>query len=137
MAGLPVNQQRQNARQENAVTNLIEDSKNTDAVYHDEAVRAVARIRARDGFTVADGVMRWDSNGAVPPAEWIDAAAVLLPEVDAARSHAVRNAELDAFLDEYREMRKRHGYSEETLAEIAQEFGDRPVVDVITRKRSR
>lgn len=43
-----------------------------------------------------------------------------------------RNIEDEAFLSEYRKVRATQGYSEEEVAEMANEFGNSTVVDVLT-----
>ena len=71
-----------------------------------EAERNLQRVVDGDGFTIVDGVMRWDSNGNVVPKEWVDLAIHAGLPADAEASDAVRDAEFAVFLAEYREMRK-------------------------------
>lgn len=53
-------------------------------------------------YTVTAGIMRWKSNGSVPPAEYVVKAAATDPAIDVAASAATRDTELRAFLAEYR-----------------------------------
>jgi hypothetical protein len=84
--------------------------------------------------TDIDGVVRWDSNGSVPPADILAAWAALgLPFILEA-STAAREADLATFLAEYR--RSYTGPTAEQRAEQRAAFGPGvELVDVITGHR--
>ena len=87
--------------------------------------------------TVIDGVVRWNSNDQVPPDEIIDFWAYLGKPFDCQLSRSTRQAELSAFLADYREQYAGQPFSDEQVAEMRAEMranfasGAR-VVNVIT-----
>jgi hypothetical protein len=94
-----------------------------------------ARRQFRDA-TVIDGVVRWQSNGAVPPADCCAQWARLGLAFDLAKTTAARDTELAAFLAEYR--RTATAPSAEQRAEMRAAFGPgTEVVNVITGRRTR
>ena len=90
------------------------------------------------GFSVVEGVVRWESNGRVPPADSL-AMMVRLGMVTAAQAAAsgpAREAETAAFIGQYVAMRAKNGYSDEERSEMAAAFGPgEVVVDVFTGQR--
>jgi hypothetical protein len=95
--------------------------------------REVARLRdwIRNDTDDLDGILRWKTNGrVVPETSYRDAFCEPPPgSVDTERRE---NA---AFLDEYRRNPPRH--SDETLAEMRNEFGEgATVVDVVSGRRT-
>ncbi len=81
--------------------------------------------------TVTDGIVRWTSNNAVPPADVLALWRHLGKAFDHDRSIAAGKAETDAFLTEYRRHHK--GPSPEEITEMRAAFGPgTTVVDVIT-----
>lgn len=99
------------------------------ALYHGEAIRLVGDIVAQ--ATITDGVIRWNSNNSVIPADCVALAVHLGLPVDVEACDRERSIDLDKFFNDYNPV-----YSEETLAEIRNEFGpNAAVVNVITGKR--
>ena len=88
--------------------------------------------------TVTDGVVRWNANGSVPPADILVFWAHLGKPFDAEASERVRQAETDAFLAQYRESQKNHVPDAEELHEMRAAFGSgETVVNVITGRKLR
>lgn len=86
--------------------------------------------------TLAEGVYRWKSNGAIPPADVLECVADLIAEPVLAECERVRDQETQAFLAEYRRTKKAPGREE--LAEMRAAFGTgTEVVNVITGRRIR
>ena len=98
---------------------------------------------ARERFAesvVSAYVVRWASNGRVPPADclgdWHELG--LIDDQVLETSLAASEAETTAFLAAYRAQRKGRKASAEELAEINAEFGpDAVVVDAVTGERVR
>lgn len=91
------------------MTSFVKDLKedNTNPCVRRVAVDAFDRVCDRDGFTVTDGVMRWDSNNAVPPVEWVELAAWVFPdEVDVQKCTRAREVDMDRAIAAYREGRR-------------------------------
>lgn len=101
--------------------------------HHREAKRLAEEPYA---YTVTDGVIRWDSNNAVPPQEFLDLFAHVGVEFDMAASQAARDADMDEFLAAYR--RNYRGPSDEERAEARAAMGEgAEMVNVITGHRWR
>lgn len=104
----------------------------------EELARNVEYVE-KDGrdYTIENGVVRWNSNGQVPPRDMLDAIATL-EDIDLDACIAAREADNRAFFAEYANARK--NMTEEQKAEEAYErraaFGPgEEVVDVITGER--
>jgi len=97
--------------------------------------RFVAKLDKYEHYTDANGVIRWASNNSVPPIDILE-----LAFVDGKISEQTLQISLETKFEEdnkaianYIRLRKQHGYSEETLAEIAANFEpEETVVDVLT-----
>ena len=87
--------------------------------YHSES-RRLARSVA-DEASYENGVMRWHSNGQVPPEDVVDFAAFLGHPVIKFKNDAARRREQEAFLAEYRA--KHVEPSEEERFEARAAFG--------------
>jgi len=86
--------------------------------------------------TVTDGVVRWNSNGRVPPQEILDLWSFLGKPFDPAKSTEARVAETKQFLADYRTQNAGRKPGEEELAEMRANFGpDARVVNVVTGDR--
>jgi hypothetical protein len=84
--------------------------------------------------TYTAGVMRWNSNGRVPPSENVAAAAAAGFPVDVAACDAAREVDLAAFLAEYR--RNPPPLTDEVLFEARAAHGPGvTLVNVITGRR--
>lgn len=85
------------------------------------------------------GIVRWNSNNAVPFDDVLSLfeGAGLITAAQRAASNEARGIESAAAIAQYRAMREQVGYSEENKAEIRNAFGDRAheVIDVFTGKR--
>lgn len=82
------------------------------------------------------GVIRWDSNGSVPPADCVKFAAFLGLDVDIAACDAARDEDTRRFLAEYRANDR--GPDAEQLSEMRAAFGEgAEVVNIITGRRTR
>lgn len=101
-----------------------------------EAARHVAMVR--DEATIVDGVVRWNSNGQVPPSDVIDhAVAGGVPGIDVNACELARAADTRAFFAEYRR-RQPAVPSAEERAEARAAFGPGvEVVDAISGRRFR
>jgi len=86
------------------------------------------------GYSVdANGVVRWDSNGNVPPVDCVDVIAEFDSRVKVTRTTMERNRDTDAFVARYREARRNYVPSAEEQFEMRAAFGPgETVVDVIT-----
>lgn len=94
-------------------------------------------IKLRTEATITDGVIRWDSNGAVPPGDCLALAAHIGLPVDLAACKAASDRETAAFLADYRK-RNRGPVSAEQRAEMRAAFGPgATVVNVVTGRRTR
>lgn len=111
----------------------LEGAPNTVVVHLCCASQAEHSLDFPDKATVTDGIVRWNSNGNVPPADCLDLLAFLgfISEADVAASATVRDGETAAFLAEYR--RNSRPLTGEALAEARAAFGPGEViVDVIS-----
>jgi hypothetical protein len=87
---------------------------------------------------MVDGVVRWKSNGEVPPQEVLDANRDRIPPVVMEKSIKVREQETEAFLREYRKQNLNRKPSHEELMEMRAAFGPgTTVVDVITGRKTK
>lgn len=107
------------------MSDYVTDLSGGNAVFANEARRTAQRLRQK--ATLRDGIIRWNSNGSVPPADCVRLAAYIGLPVDEAACAAVRGAELAAFLAEYR--RTRAAPSAEERAEARAEHG--PGVELV------
>lgn len=86
----------------------------------------------------AAGIVRWRSNGAIPPADVLEFWRHLGKVFDHDASQALRQSEQAAFLDQYRRINAGRQRSDEEMFELRAAFGEgAEVVDVITRDRVR
>ena len=97
----------------------------------DEAIRLANDLINETSIT-PEGVIRWNSNGRVPPKEVVELAAFLHMPVDTAACDSARDVELAAFFAEYRAARE-HGPSSEERAMARSAHGSGvDLIDVIT-----
>lgn len=92
----------------------------------------------REEATVKDGVIRWNSNGNVPPADLVLIAESLGLAVDVDKSTKAREADLDVFFAQYREAQKNKTAEQraEEEYEMRAAFGPgETVVNIITGER--
>ena len=94
-------------------------------VYHSDAVRLSDRLAV--DATYVDGVMRWNSNNRVPPADVVAFAAFRGMPVDVAKCTVERDADTTKFLTAYR--KNYTGPSEEERAEARAAHG--PGVELV------
>ena len=100
-----------------------------------EAQRLAHQLRTE--ATITQGVVRWNSNNQVPPADIVALAAQIGLPVDVAASTAARDADTTAFLAAYRKGQPRR-VSAEQRAEMRAAFGrGAKVVNVITGRVTR
>lgn len=100
--------------------------------YHGEATRLAATLRDRAHATIEAGVIRWNSNGRVPPADVVALAAHIGLAIDTAACTAARDTETAQFLAKYRKARA-GGPTAEERGEARAAFGPGvDLVDVIT-----
>lgn len=93
-------------------------------------------VRAFDTDTYKeDGVIRWKSNGRVPPQEVLDFWKFIGKRFNMSKSAAARKREQEAFLKGYRKTKRKP--SQEELFEMQAAFGKGTVVDVITGKKTK
>ena len=99
-----------------------------------------AREKFASNASVTDGVLRWKSNGSVPPQDCLDAfvEAGLGSKFDMEATSQTRRKEEDASLADYRRRMANHVPSEEELFEMRAAFGPGAmVVNVITGKETK
>lgn len=97
-----------------------------------ETIAHVKYEMSRSRITVdSDGVVR-NCIGSCLMDDLLAVAVYVDPSISVKNTQRVRNIEDEAFLSEYRKMRATKGYSDEERAEIANEFGNSTVVDVLT-----
>ena len=85
--------------------------------------------------TVTDGVVRWNTNDQVPPADILALWDSMDLPFDYQASMAARDVDMQTFLADYR--LNQRPLSEETLAEMRAEFGPGAVVvDMISGRRT-
>lgn len=107
------------------------------SAYHGEATRLAQQLRDPAHATIEAGVIRWTSNGRVPPEDVVALAAHLGLGIDTAACTAARDAETRQFLAEYRKART-GGPTAEERAEARAAFGpDADLVDAVTGYRWR
>ena len=97
--------------------------------------RFVAKLDKHDHYTDANGVIRWASNNSVPPIDILELAFVdgKISEQTLSISLKTKSAEDKAFLEQYFQMRQKHGYSEEELFEMEASFDpSETIVDALT-----
>ena len=82
------------------MTDYSKAFRNTSAPYHAEAVRLSSQFTT--DATVTDGIVRWNSNGRVPPTDVLDFWAYLGYEFAYWGSVNAQKADLDDFLSDYR-----------------------------------
>jgi hypothetical protein len=104
--------------------------------YQREARDVADRLRSE--ATITEGVIRWNSNGTVPPIECVALAAHIGLPVDATACDRVRDAETTAFLAEYRKnQRGRKPSAEERFGLRAAHGRGARVVNVLTGRTTR
>jgi hypothetical protein len=92
----------------------------------------------REGATIEDGLVRWRSNGAVPPREVLEHAHQGGVEgIDLERCAAVRDAETAAAFEEYRRNQPAEPSAEERAGALAAFGAGVEVVDAISGRRFR
>lgn len=102
--------------------------------YFNEASRLAENLRKE--ATINDGVIRWNSNDRVPPADCVALAVYLEMPVDVAKCDTVRDAEMTAFLEAYRKVRANRPISEEERAEARAAHGPGvTIVNAITGQK--
>ena len=68
-----------------------------------EAVKELKKMQDRVDYTITDGVMRWDSNGNVPPKDYVELAQYFLGDkIDIDKCDMVRDEQQDKAIFEYR-----------------------------------
>lgn len=104
--------------------------------YHGEAQRLVAKLWHGE-TTNKDGVLRWTSNGRVPPADIIALAAHITMPINVAACTKARDEETAAFLAEYRKNNDRQMTAEERFEARATFGKGTTVVNLITGRRTK
>ena len=100
--------------------------------YHREAKTLVEKLKHE--ATITNGVIRWNSNGSVPPVECVALAVHVRLPIDLAECTRVRDEETREFFNEYR--KRNRGFSSEERMEMRAEFGEgTTVINVITGRR--
>lgn len=104
-------------------------------VYHSEALRVAASLRLETD--IAGGVIRWQSNGNVPPAECVLLAAHIGLPINVGACSRARGADVDRFLAAYRQANANGPSDEERFAARAAFGAGASVVNVVTGFRFR
>lgn len=115
---------------------LIEDLSRDESDHRNKwAKETIAHVKsdmARGDITVdSDGVVR-NCIGRCLMEDLLAVAVYVDSSISVENTLRARNIEDEAFLSEYRKVRATQGYSEEEVAEMANEFGNSTVVDVLT-----
>lgn len=85
-----------------------------------------------------DGVIRWKSNGRVPPQDILEFWRHVKLRFNMAKSQAARAKDDKAFLQQYRESQRQRQRTPEELSEMRNAFGEGTVVvDVLTGRKTR
>jgi hypothetical protein len=69
----------------------------------------------KSAYTITDGIVRWDSNNQVPPADMVEAIATFESSVDVEASKAAREVDNAAFIAQY--IKNQSNRSEEQIRE--------------------
>lgn len=104
------------------MTDYVRAYRNSNDVYHREAVRLATNFPI-DATIDHDGVIRWNSNGHVPPADCVDLAIHIGLPVSLAASTAARDKETAEFLAEYRKANTGRKLSAEERYEVRAAYG--------------
>lgn len=115
---------------------LIEDLSRDESDHRNKwAKETIAHVKSdmvRGDITVdSDGVVR-NCIGRCLMEDLLAVAVYVDSSISVENTLRARNIEDEAFLSEYRKVRATQGYSEEEVAEMANEFGNSTVVDVLT-----
>lgn len=118
------------------MTDFVKDLGDSRQWVRRDAETEVKNLQQKNLATYTDGIMRWTSNGRVPPKETVALAAHCGYSVDVAKCTAVRDTELGAFLKAYRAQDPQ--MSAENLAEArANHPPGTEMVNVITGRVTR
>lgn len=106
--------------------------------YFREAHKLAINLAKPEHRTIEAGIIRWVSNGSVPPADCVALAAHIGQPVDVAACTAARDAETRETIARYREAQKGRQPSGEELSEMRAAFGPgTTVVNALTGRRTR
>jgi hypothetical protein len=87
------------------MTNYVADLQGSHPIFQRDAAALVASLSTE--ATVIDGVIRWDANNQVPPADCVALAAHIGLPVDIAKCDGARSADVSIAIATYREARAR------------------------------
>ena len=96
------------------MTDYMKQLTDASAFVRKDAERLTNQLR--NEATITDGVIRWNSNKNVPPEDCVRLAAHIGLPIDIAKCDAARDAEVSAFLADYRKAR-----AQRTPEQIAEE----------------
>jgi len=112
----------------------------TERTYRNENPETVRVHRHEMVAEVTDGIVRWPTNGTVPPAEVLETmlASKGITTNEFLASGRTRDAETTAFIASYREQMANHVPDAEELYEMRAAFGEgTEVVNIITGQTTR
>ena len=113
------------------MTNYINALDNPTNPYHREATRLADEIRDPVTATLVDGVLRWVSNGRVPPQDIVALGLHLGMAIDEGKCDAGRSVDLSTFLKGYNPV-----VTDEQRHEMRANFGPgATVVNVLTGRK--
>lgn len=113
------------------MTNYIKDLTSEIKCFRDNAERIAEKLRTE--ATVTDSIIRWNSNGQVPPADCVELAAHIGLPVCVDQCKGARDYETEQFLAGYRKRMENYQHSEEELFEMRAAFGPgAEVVNIVT-----
>lgn len=98
-----------------------------------EAERLLDQLQT--GSTVTDGVLRWESNGSVPPADVVDFAEWIGMPINVLKTTKARDEDTRRMIAEYREARKNGPTAKERAEARAAHGPGVELVDIITGRR--
>lgn len=114
------------------MTDYIKAYEDPVSPYHREAVQLAQNAIHTDRVSTHNGIVRWTSNGQVPPQEILDLWVHLGFQFDVGACRAVQREEQAAFLAEYRRARAGGPTDEERFEARAAHGPGVELVDVIT-----
>lgn len=118
------------------MTDYIKGYTDKRAPYHGEAVRLVEGFQEPNHTIDAHGVMRWNSNGRVPPKDVCELAVHVGLPVDLAACDTERKIDTDAAIDAYIKAQRDQPISAEIRANARAAHGPGvTLVDVISGRR--
>ena len=117
------------------MTNYVEAYQDETHIYHREAIKLAGQFFTDTDNDVETGIVRWKSNGRVPPKDVVALWDHLQCTVDVDACDAAREEETKAFLKRYRESQPAEPTDEERFEARAAHGPGVELVDVFSGRR--